>query len=181
VALAIASDKGRRNMALLTYRDDRDKPVNPVNWRWHPTRRPCFAKISTSLRIALNDSLQRCVVPLSLLLFLSTTALATLIMFPALAGPDLKESFKLFPSDGVLIGIEIFAYTMSVGAMLLQCIVILTGRVEHRFREHFLSLSKCPACFCSMNRLPVEADGCVVCPNPECGAAWGLTDRIQQS
>lgn len=151
---------------LLMYRDDRDKPVR---WRWPPT---CEIRL-TRLKASLSDGMLKCI----MLLYLGGFALVTPFMF---AGPRSKV-LDLFHSHDLLSwGIVISAYTLATGGAVLQLFYFLTGRFQQRLQEYFMSLSKCPACYCSMGGLPVEPDGCVVCPNPECGAAWRLTDRVQQ-
>ncbi|MBL1218434.1 MAG: hypothetical protein D8M59_13200 [Planctomycetes bacterium] len=55
--------------------------------------------------------------------------------------------------------------------------------MKRRFAKEkvrLLSRSRCPACLGDMRGQPVEEDGCVVCPNPECGGAWKLTERVAQ-
>ncbi len=58
--------------------------------------------------------------------------------------------------------------------------VFVTQRYYKINRVYHLSRSRCPACVSDMRGQPVESDGCVVCPNSECGHAWKLTDKIAQ-
>jgi hypothetical protein len=51
-------------------------------------------------------------------------------------------------------------------------IVVRMQRLDakHRLRSAYLLSSHCPSCDTSLEGLPPEADGCVVCPT--CSAAW---------
>jgi hypothetical protein len=39
-----------------------------------------------------------------------------------------------------------------------------------RRRDFYASIGRCASCGYDLTRLPIESDGCIVCP--ECGAAW---------
>jgi len=54
------------------------------------------------------------------------------------------------------------------------------GVIRQSICNYYLSQSLCPACQCDMRGQPVENDGCVVCANPKCGAAWKLTAYVLQ-
>jgi len=57
---------------------------------------------------------------------------------------------------------------------------IYTNRYFKILIKYHLSESRCPACMADMRGQPVEKDDCVVCPNPECGHAWKITDKVAQ-
>jgi ssDNA-binding Zn-finger/Zn-ribbon topoisomerase 1 len=51
-------------------------------------------------------------------------------------------------------------------------LVLRRAQCEHRRwrAPFFVSIGRCPSCGYELSQLPIEADGCVVCP--ECGGAW---------
>jgi hypothetical protein len=50
----------------------------------------------------------------------------------------------------------------------------LYGVPARQIAVGLLSSQRCPGCTYKMGYLPVEADGCVLCP--ECGAAWRMPE-----
>ncbi|MBL1218435.1 MAG: hypothetical protein D8M59_13205 [Planctomycetes bacterium] len=87
------------------------------------------------------------------------------------------------PSEPVGLVMLIYFLVTSFIVMPWVNIYVLRRRLRTWFareKRRCLSESKCPACLGDMRGLPVEEDGCVVCPNPECGGAWKLTERVAQ-
>jgi hypothetical protein len=70
--------------------------------------------------------------------------------------------------------------TCALPAFQLGIILVPVARFR---RRHLVTLfaraGVCPACTHSLHGLPVESDGCTVCP--ECGAAWRVTAQDSQS
>jgi hypothetical protein len=79
-----------------------------------------------------------------------------------------------------LNGLQVAPIWDWVSALIAIVIVIaiapiLTAALLRHASNGVLAARRCPSCYHHLRLLPVEADGCTVCPG--CGAAWRLAER----
>lgn len=68
-----------------------------------------------------------------------------------------------------------FGVIVAIGCFLVWIVWwFLAGRQQAA--EAFVAQGRCASCTYEMVGLPVEADGCAVCP--ECGAAWKVLEPV---
>lgn len=69
----------------------------------------------------------------------------------------------------------LFGILIAGGAFLIWMLWwFVAGRQQAA--ESYVALGRCASCTYEMVGLPVEADGCAVCP--ECGAAWKVMEPV---
>ncbi len=121
----------------------------------------------TSIRIATLSLAIGCL--------LTITAFIPLLVHQPLSQPIGGRNG--IPFELVLMVAAILLMGFTTAVMLVW---VWTGGVRKSLVIYHLSKSQCPACWSTMQSAPIEEDGCAVCLDPECGAAWKISHQISQ-
>lgn len=149
--------------------DDRNRPA-------------CFATLDDLHRLHKTDrdleSILNHTDPRNVRLFgpMSRTHVVWTIGLVALytAVSAVTASFPMFVQ--VFVAAAAIILALAIGGVYWQRAL---GRAAFEIRAILIKKSLCPSCTHSLTGLPLQSDGCVVCP--ECGAAWRPANPVHST